>query len=526
MRYHIALFALLTLAPRAQAQDVDALLDTVQHTAFNFFWNEANPTTGLIPDRANVNGGHNAPCSIASLGFGLTAIAIGADHSWVSRADAAQRVLTALKTLWNGPQGPGADGTTGYLGLFYHFIDMSTARRAWSSELSTIDTALLLAGIIDSKQYFDGPDPTETAIRSYADSLYYRMNWEMMRNFHPGILMEWKPGTGFSTAQWHGYCEAMIMYILAAGSPTYPIDSTGWTEWTKNYQWVTYYGIDYLGFAPLFGHQYSHCWIDFRGIADTYMRGKGIDYFENSRRATFAQRAYCIDNPGHFAGYGDSLWGITASDVQGGYSARGGPPNEGDNGTLVPTAPISSIAFAPDIALPVIRNMWNAYRPQLWGAYGFRDAFNIGTGWWGPDVIGIDLGPEIIMIENYRTGKVWKRFMQNPDVQRGLKVMGFSDVTSADGISSPVPVEFRLEQNYPNPFNPSTTIRFALGGSVPTRLAVYDLLGREMAVVAEGTLGAGSHEYRFDASRLSSGMYFFRLTAGDFVSVKKMTLVK
>jgi hypothetical protein len=524
MNAHRFLLALLLCASTAQAQDVDALLDTVQHTAFNFFWNEGSASTGLIPDRAGINGGSGAPSSIASLGFGLTAINIGVDHGWVSRPAAADRVLTALKTLWKGPQGNG-DGYTGLFGLFYHFLDMVTARRAWNSELSTIDTALLLAGIIDSKQYFDGSNPTEVSIRAYADSIYYRMNWDLMRNFHPGILMAWWPGTGFENAQWHGYCEAMIMYILAAGSPTYPIDSTGWAEWTKNYQWVNYYGIDYLGFAPLFGHQYSHCWIDFRGIADSYMRGKGIDYFENSRRATYAQRAYCIDNPGGFAGYGDSLWGITASDVQGGYSARGAPPNEGDNGTLVPTAPLSSIAFAPEIAIPVLRNMWNNYRPQLWGAYGFRDAFNLGNSWWGPDVVGIDQGPIILMIENYRKGSVWKRFMENADVQRGLKVMGFTTVTSVE--SAPErPAAFRLEQNYPNPFNPATTLSWQVPAATNVRLAVYDLLGREVAVLVDGLQPPGKHTVTWKATGCASGVYTCRIQAGGFVAARKMMLIR
>jgi hypothetical protein len=507
----------------ARAQDIDALLDTVQHAAFNFFWDEGN-SLGLVPDAARVNGGSNAPCSIASLGFGLTAINIGVDHGWVSRQAAAERVLAALKTLYFGAQGNG-DGYTSLFGLYYHFLDMYKATRALNSELSTIDTALLLAGIIDSREYFDGSDATESSIRAYADTIYHRMNWDLMRNYHPGILMAWWPGTGFESNQWHGYCEAMIMYILAAGSPTHPIDSTGWTEWTKGYVWVNYYGINYLGFAPLFGHQYSHCWIDFRGIADSYMRAKGIDYFENSRRATYAQRAYCIDNAGRFAGYSDSLWGITASDDINGYCARGAPPDQGDDGTLVPTAPISSIVFAPEIVIPVLRNMWNNYRPQLWGKYGFRDAFNLGQNWWCPDVVGIDQGPEIIMIENYRTGKVWKRFMQNADVQRGLAVMGFRSVNSVPE-SAEAPAGFRLDQNYPNPFNPSTTIRYALPRRSFVTLTVLNALGQRVALLESGERDAGIHEVTFDGSNLASGVYVYRVQAGTFAETKKALLVR
>jgi len=536
MRTFWILLVMLLFSGTGFAQSTDALLDTVQHTAFNFFWNEANPATGLIPDRENVDVGSNAPCSIASLGFGLTAINIGVDHGWVTRQAAADRVLTALKTLWYGSQGNG-DGYTGLWGLFYHFIDMSTAKRAWSSELSTIDTGLLLAGIIDSKQYFAGPESTELAIRGYADSIYHRMNWDLMRNFNPGILMEWMPGRGFSNAQWHGYCEAMIMYILAAGSPTYPVDSIAWATWTSTYSWVNYYGLAHVGFAPLFGHQYSHCWIDFRGIADNYMREKGIDYFENSRRATYTQRAYCSANPGGFAGYSDSLWGITASDSPTGYSARGGPPNEGDDGTLVPTAPLGSIAFAPEIVIPVLRNMWNNYRTKLWCKYGFRDAFNIGKNWWDSDVIGIDQGPIIIMIENYRTGKVWKRFMKNPDVQRGLQVAGFQTVTGVQDLESNIPASLELLQNYPNPFNPSTTIGYQVPGTKTgsgvsglgsgwVRLAVYDLLGREVATLVDEKQAPGPHSATWNASGFASGMYFYTLRAGSFVQTRHMMLLK
>jgi hypothetical protein len=524
MRVSLVLLTTLVLSSAVFAQSTDALLDTVQHTAFNFFWNEANASNGLIKDRSS----QYSASSIASVGFGLSAICIGVDHGWVARPAAQDRVLRTLQTFWRGPQGSSTTNAIGNYGLFYHFLNMSTALRDGDTELSTIDTALLLAGIIDAKQYFDTNDSLDVAIRSLADSIYYRMNWDLMRNYNPGILMEWKPGRGFSSAQWHGYCEAMIMYILAAGSPTYPVDSIAWATWTSTYGWVTYYGNTYVGFAPLFGHQYSHCWIDFRGIADNYMREKGINYFENSRRATYAQRAYCTANPGGFAGYSDSLWGITASDTPTGYAARGGPPNEGDDGTLVPTAPLSSIAFAPEIVIPVLRNMWNNYRPNLWMKYGFRDAFNIGKNWWDSDVIGIDQGPIIIMIENYRTGKVWKRFMQNPDVQRGLKVVGFKSIpTGVDDVQT-LPREINLEQNFPNPFNPATKIGFGVSGlgSRGVRLSVYDLLGREVAVLVNQAMPPGAYEVTWNAAGFSSGAYVCRLEAGAQSMSRMLVLQK
>jgi hypothetical protein len=262
------------------------------------------------------------------------------------------------------------------------------------------------------------------------------------------------------------------------------------------------------------------------------MRNKGFDYFENSRRATLAQRAYCAANPGGWAGYSDSLWGITASDDPGGYSARGAPPPQGDNGTLVPTAPISSIPFAPAEVMPAIWNMWNNYRAQLWTPYGFRDAFNITQNWWDTDIIGIDQGPIIIMIENYRTGKVWNRFMQNGDIQRGLQRIGFLPVTDAESPADASPSGFSLDQNYPNPFNPVTEMTFyvrqdnILSYTSYTSLRVYDVLGRVVATLVDGRLQPGIHTVRWDASASPSGIYVARLVSGKEMMSRKLLLLK
>ena len=523
--------AIFFVGSNANAQiSTEALLDTIQHTAFNFFWQEANPSNGLIKDR----GPGTAPSSIASVGFGLTAICIGVDHGWVSREAARDRVLTTLRTFWLGPQGSGVSGYIGYKGFFYHFLDMNTAVRTWDSELSTIDSGLLFAGIVYVREYFDGVDSTEVQIRELADSIYYRADWEWFRNFNPGLLMGWTPITGFSGyGQWTGYNEAMIMYLLGYGSPTHPIsDHYGWQTWTSGYSWQTHYGISYVNFPPLFGHQYSHCWIDFRDIADAYMRSRGIDYFENSRRATLAQRAYSIANPGGHAGYSDSLWGITASDTPTGYRARGAPPAQNDDGTITPTAPLSSIPFAPDECIRVARTMWEHYRPQLWlHPYGFRDAFNLNVNWWDPWIIGIDQGPIIIMIENYRTGRVWDVFMSSTHVQLGLQRAGFLPVTSVD--EPEAPARFKLNQNYPNPFNPTTTINYSLpfprggsGSGQHTSLRVYDVLGREVATLVNETKPAGEYTVHFDATNLTSGVYYYRLTAGAFSETKKMIVTR
>jgi len=530
-RFILTILAVFLCPAAARAQTTEALLDTLQHTAFQFFWSEASATNGLIRDRSQPG----SPGSIASLGFGLSVIGVGVDHGWVGRAAGAERVRTALQTLWTKPQGPAASGVIGYKGLYYHFLDMGTATRTWDCELSSIDTALLLAGVLDAKGYFSGTDTTEVQIRALADSIYYRADWEFMRNLNPGIYMGWKPGTGFGGyGLWRGYNEAMILYILALGSPTHPVPATTWNYWTGGYNWSTQYGQTYVNFPPLFGHQYSHCWIDYRNIADSYMRGKGITYFENSRRATLAQRAYAIANPYGRVGYSDSLWGLTASDGPEGYNARGAPPAQNDNGTITPTAPLSSIPFAPEACLPVMWKLWNTYRnsgtPALWGPYGFHDAFNLTVGvggaptWWDTDYIGIDQGPIILMIENYLNGGIWNRFMRNLDVHRGLERAGFLPVVA--GVSDPPTESEVLLAAEPNPFSESTTMRFRLATEGPVRLTVHDLAGREVARLVDGVRPAGLHAVSLRGHGLSSGMYYYRLSSAGRSWVRKCALVR
>jgi hypothetical protein len=424
----IALSAVAALSQAAEPEfSSDAeFLELLQRKAFDYFWLEANPTSGLIRDRSRAN----SYCSIASVGFGLTAICIGIDHHWITRAQGRDRVLTTLKTFWEMRQGSDAEGVIGHKGWFYHFLHMDTGLRAWKSELSSIDTALLLAGVIYARESFDGSHTDEVAIRDLANRIYGRIDWRWMANGKDTLTMGWHPETGFIRRRWIGYNEAMILLLLGLGAPDSSLSSKFWNEWTGGYQWKTSYGQSFVHFAPLFGHQYSHCWIDFRGVADDYMRGKGIDYFENSRRATLAQRAYCIANPGKFKGYDELVWGLTACDGPGfgkfqAYSARGAPPPENDDGTIAPTATGGSLPFAPEVCLPTLRHFYDQYRTNIWTPYGFCDAFNLTANWWDPEVLGIDQGPILIMIENYRTGKIWKTFIKAPEVQRGLKAAGF-----------------------------------------------------------------------------------------------------
>jgi hypothetical protein len=417
--------------PHSLASDAE-FLEYVQQATFDYFWYEANPTNGLVRDRSEPL----SVISIAAVGFELTGIGIAIDHGWIGRDQGRQRVLTALRTFWNGPQGTNTAGMIGYKGWFYHMLGLNTATRDGQSELSSIDTALLLAGVLYVRQYFDANQTDEAEIRSLASAIFNRVDWQWMANGGNSLTMGWQPESGFLSARWIGYDEGMVLYIMGLGAATNPLPAVQWSSWTSGYAWHTNYGYAYVEFPPLFGHQYSHCWVDFRHIGDAYMNGHGSSYFENSRRATLAQRAYCMANPSGFAGYGSNVWGLTACDGPGygsyhGYYARGAPPAQDDDGTIAPTAVGGSLPFAPEICLPTLRHFYDQFLTNVWCDYGFRDAFNLTANWWAADVIGIDQGPILLMAENYRSQTVWRRFAQIPEIQRGLQAAGFTNLAFA-----------------------------------------------------------------------------------------------
>lgn len=440
--------------PASSEPDVETrpFLDTVQARTFDFFWETTNAENGLAPDRWP-----DPPfSSVAAVGFALTAYPIGVERGYVSRAQARQRTLTTLKFFWNAPQGPAATGMTGHWGFFYHFLEMDTGRRYREVELSTIDTGLFLMGALTARQYFDGTHEDEQAIRAYADSLYRRVEWDRMQLPNGLVSMGWTPADGRFEYGYEGYDEAMFLYVLALGSPTHPVDDSSWEAFTDTYDWSSFYGYEHVNFAPLFGHQYSHVWIDFRDIQDAYMRAKGIDYFQNSRRATLAQREYAKDNPKRFAGYGERVWGLTASDGPGdttvevggedrefrGYWARGATRGDiRDDGTIAPTAAGGSVPFAPDATIAALKTMRVRYGDHVFSNYGFRDAFNptytlnatppdggrtTPKGWFDDEHLGIDQGPILAMIENHRTGMIWALMRENSYIVRGLCRAGFS----------------------------------------------------------------------------------------------------
>ena len=432
---------------------VDPFLIELQERTFHYFWDTANPRNGLIPDR------HPSPSasSIAAVGFGLTTYPIAVERHYITRKQARQRVLATLRFLRYAPQGPQATGVSGYKGFFYHFLDMKTGARAGDSELSTVDTALLLAGALFCQSYFDRQNPEEVEIRRLVDEIYRRVDWRWAQPNAPAISHGWPPEEGFLEYDWRGYNEAMLVYLLALGSPTFPVTGEAWKEWTSTYdsEWRTLFGQQYLNFSPLFGHQYTHVWMDFRAIQDDYMRNRGLDYFENSRRAIYAQRSYAMSNPLNCKGYGANTWGITASDGPANvelendtgkrryraYYARGVGEAAQDDCTLAPTAAAASIAFAPELAIPAVLSMHSRYGKYIYADYGFLDAFNPsfdfdiplahgrcipGFGWVAGDYIGIDQGAIFAMIENYRSGMVWNVMHENKYIRHGLDRAGFS----------------------------------------------------------------------------------------------------
>jgi len=438
--------------PGALPDPNDPFLVDLEQRSFEYFWRTTDAKTGLTPDRSP----SPSFSSIAAIGFALTAYPIGASEGYVSRAQAAARTIETLKYLYNAPEGPGERGTVGYKGFFYHFLDIQSGRRFGDVELSTMDTSLLLAGVLFCQSYFDGASPQEEQIRAYADSIYRRVDWTWFAPNAPALALAWTPDSGYVPYDWRGYNEGMVMYVLALGSPTHPLAPEAWGEYTRTYRWEEYFGTEYLSFGPAFGHQYSQIWVDFRGIQDAYMRARGIDYFENSRRAVYAQHAYAMLNPMGWRGYGTDLWGLTACDgprdtsydVDGtwrvfrSYWARGAAYTRlADDGTVAPTALGGSLPFAPELVVTALKAMRDAYGDRVYSTYGFVDAFNpsyVGAGptsfghvegqrgWFDTDYLGIDEGPIVSMIENYRTGLVWNTMKKNPYIVRGLRRAGFS----------------------------------------------------------------------------------------------------
>lgn len=435
---------------------LDADVEELQKRTFDWFRHVTDPRTGLTPDRWPTP----SFSSVAAVGFALTCWPVGVERGWMTREEARDITLTTLRFFHDAPQGPAATGVTGYKGFFYHFLDMETGHRFGTTELSTVDTALLLGGMLFAARYFDGADAGETEIREKAQAIYDRVEWDWVEVRPRRISMGWHPETGFIEADWHVYNEGMIVLLMALGSQTHPVGPEVWQEWCSVYDrsWTEDYGPAHLHFPPMFGHQYSHMFVDFRGIRDAWMRDKSaeigdFDYFQNSVRAAEGQQFYARTNPMGWVGYDDEVWGLTACDGPGdfkqtiddrereffSYSARG--PGDRDDGTIAPTAAMASMPFAPDAVTTCLKAMKARYGEALYTQWGFLDSFNPtlttrdgdllhgkivpNVGWVDGDYLGIDQGPIVIMIENHRTQLVWNHMHDEPNLIRGLQRAGF-----------------------------------------------------------------------------------------------------
>jgi hypothetical protein len=396
-------------------------LEDLERRSFQYFWEQADPETGLVLDRTRTDGSpsdenHRVIASIAATGFGLTGICIATERHWVKREEARQRVRNTLRFF--------AERALNERGWFYHWMDYRTGERKWKSEVSSIDTALLLAGVLTTRQYFHN----DADIVRFATKIYERIDFPWMLNGHPTLLsMGWHPESGFIKARWDDYSEHTMLYLMGIASPTHPLKPESWYAWKRN--WNEYRGYKYLGRTPLFTYQYSHAWVDFRNRRED--RGNRIDFFLNSVDATRAHRLFCMDDLAKdFPAYGPNIWGISASDSIKGYVAWGGPPRDpAIDGTVVPYAAAGSLMFVPELASEALRTMYEKYGDRVYGKYGFTDAFNPNTGWVNPGVIGIDLGITMLAAENMRTGNVWRWYMRNFEIRRAMQSIGLRRYT-------------------------------------------------------------------------------------------------
>ena len=413
-------------------------LDQLQRAAFGYFLEAVNPANGLVADTSR----ENSPSSIGVVGFALSAYPVAVERGWMARADAVARSLSTLRFFHDSDQS-GSPEATGYKGFYYHFLDMHTGARVWRSELSTIDTAFFIAGALTAGRYFTAQTPEEAELRDLVETLYLRVDWRWSQGGAATIRQGWKPECGFLNYGWDGYNESIILYVLAMASPAHPLEDDGYEAWTATYQWEHLYGYDVLYAGPLFIHQFSHAWIDFRGIRDRFMREKRCDYFENSRRATEVQREYARRNPHGFAGYGEHCWGLTACDGPNnqmpelaheqrrlfGYAARGVPYGP-DDGTLGGWAALASLPFAPEVAVSAARTMLQRY-PEMLSAQRYTSSVNptlarAGRGAWvSAGHFGLDQGIVVMMIENHRTQLIWRLMRNCPYIRTGLRRAGF-----------------------------------------------------------------------------------------------------
>jgi len=408
-----SIFSIFRRSSAGSLTDVE-LLEEIQRASFRLFWEGAHPRTGLVKDRVRFAGrDSNTVSSIAGTGFGLTALCLADEHGWIRHRRALKRARITLRYLWRE--------LPNHHGFFYHFVDWETGGRRLDSEVSSMDTALLLCGVLTCRQHFDDDE-----IRSLATAIVDRVDWRWMYQAGPFLNHGWTPERGFLQPRWDTYSEHMLLYLLAMGASQNTIPAQAWNAWDR--PWFDYEGLRYIDSeAPLFIHQYSHAWFDFRGVADAH-----TDYFQNSVLATQAHRNFCLELRDRYSHFGEDLWGITASESRYGYAVWGGPPKVGPiDGSVVPCAAGGSLPFLREGSLQVLRSIRERFDDMAWSRYGFADAFNPATGWVAGHALSINTGITLLMIENARTGRVWELFMRNPEARRGMQLAGFRKTETA-----------------------------------------------------------------------------------------------
>lgn len=492
----ISLFTVCQPNLSALNQKDAEFLDMVEKQSFQYFIKAVNSANGLVLDKTSNSKAPDfkyAPASIAAVGFGLAALTAGAERGWISKDAATEQVRTTLEFF--------SEKMDSVHGFFYHFVDMETGKRVWDCELSSIDTALFIAGALTAAQYFESHE-----IKGLAKNLYERVDWKWMANGSPLLTMGWTPEKGFLPNSWSDYDESMVMYILAMGSPTFPLTADSWAAVRRTRG--KYKDHELILSPPLFTHQFSHAFIDFRNKRDAF-----ADYFENSVQATLANRQFCIDSSASFKTYGADSWGLTASIGPDGYKAYGAPPGPAlHDGTVAPSAAAASIVFTPEYSISAMKYWYSKYRNELWGKYGFADSFNLDRNFLAADAFGINQGPTVLMIENYRSGLIWKLFMSRPEVQKGMKEAGFSEAAAKPAGHSDPPVEMAAYFLHKRPFIKVERIGDAF---LPENLKLPSTLwkkAKETVELDRKYLQSGFNRqpaYKVKASLLANSRYLF-----------------
>ncbi|MCX8056385.1 MAG: T9SS type A sorting domain-containing protein [Ignavibacteria bacterium] len=485
----------------------EEFLDMVQRATFRYFWDLAHPNCGLARERNN----SGDVVTIGGSGFGVMALIVGIERNFISRVSGAKRLLKILNFLTNTAQR--------FHGAFPHWLNGWTGQVIPFSQYDDggdlVETSFLLQGLLAARQYFNRNDSLEIEIRNKINHIWQTVefSWYRRSPYSTYLYWHWSPNYGWAmNFKLMGWNETMICYLLGIASPTYSIPAStyyqGWASSPSYFNERITYGYKLfvgqnLG-GPLFFTHYSFLGFDPRNKKDNY-----CNYFIHNRNQTLVNRAYCINNPKRFAGYDSLNWGITASDNPWGYSAH--EPLVNDNGTLAPTAALSSMPYTPNESIATLKHFYRNYYSQLWGTYGFKDAFNLSQNWFANSYLAIDQGPIIVMIENYRTGLLWNLFMSNPEIQNALNMIGFVPDSTQTSVEENEIInnQFSTLRNYPNPFNNETEIEFEINFASNVKISIYDLIGREVEVISNEFYNPGKHRIKWQPkSNLSSSIYF------------------